>query len=55
VVQPSLLSGESEGLAIISQYNPHGVFIAMQDLYCVRAVGLTLAVVLAHRETRPVH
>ena len=32
VVQPSLLNGESEGLAIISQYNPHGIFIALEEL-----------------------
>jgi len=31
-VQPSLLRGEAEGLAIISQYNPHGVFIALEEL-----------------------
>lgn len=32
VVQPSLLNGEAEGLAIISQYNPHGVFIALEEI-----------------------
>ncbi len=31
-VQPSLLQGEADGLAIISQYNPHGVFIALEEL-----------------------
>jgi len=31
-VQPALLLGESEGLAILSQYNPHGVFIALEEL-----------------------
>ncbi len=31
-VQPSLRRGESDGLAIISQYNPHGVFIALEEL-----------------------
>lgn len=31
-VQPSLRNGEFEGLAIISQYNPHGVFIALEEL-----------------------
>ena len=31
-VQPALLLGEAEGLAIISQYNPHGVFIALEEL-----------------------
>jgi len=32
VVQPSLLKGETVGVALISQYNPHGVFIAMEDM-----------------------
>ncbi|MGA2570961.1 MAG: hypothetical protein ABSF23_10625 [Terracidiphilus sp.] len=32
VMQPSLLHGESDGLAFFSQYNPHGAFIAMEDL-----------------------
>lgn len=32
VVQPSLLRGEHEGLAILSQYNPHGIFIAVEDI-----------------------
>lgn len=31
-VQPSLLKGEMEGLALISQYNPHGIFIALEEL-----------------------
>lgn len=32
VVQPSLLKGELAGLSLVSQYNPHGVFIALEDL-----------------------
>ncbi len=32
VFQPSLLKGETDGLALFSQYNPHGAFIAMEDL-----------------------
>lgn len=32
VVQPSLLKGEVESLILLSQYNPHGVFIALEDL-----------------------
>jgi hypothetical protein len=31
-VQPSLVNGEPDGLAILSQYNPHGVFIALEEL-----------------------
>ena len=31
-VQPALVRGEFDGLAILSQYNPHGVFIALEEL-----------------------
>ncbi len=31
VVQPSLLDGQVSGLSLLSQYNPHGVFIALED------------------------
>lgn len=40
VVQPSLLAGESDGVALISQYNPHGVFIALENVgYVALAVA----------------
>lgn len=32
VIQPSLLSGETEGISLISQFNPHGIFIALEEL-----------------------
>ncbi len=32
VVVPSLLRGEMGGLALFTQYNPHGFFIALEDL-----------------------
>lgn len=32
VVPASLLNGEYEGLPIIIQYNPHGIFIALEEL-----------------------
>jgi len=32
VVQPSLIRGETDGLAIFSQFNPHGVFIALEEI-----------------------
>lgn len=40
VVQPSLLAGESDGIALVSQYNPHGVFIALESVgYVALAVA----------------
>lgn len=32
VIQPSLLKGETAGLTLFSQYNPHSIFIALEDL-----------------------
>jgi hypothetical protein len=32
VVQPSLLAGETGGLSLLTQYNPHGIFIALEEL-----------------------
>jgi hypothetical protein len=31
VVQPSLLDGQVSGLSLFSEYNPHGIFIALED------------------------
>ena len=48
VAQPSLVVGEGESLTLISQYNPRGVFIALENLgyaalaVCYVCVGLTL-------------
>jgi hypothetical protein len=40
VVQPSLLAGEGADVASLSQYNPHGLFIALEDLgYLVVALA----------------
>jgi hypothetical protein len=32
VMQPGLLSGQTEGLSPFSQYNPHGVFIGLENV-----------------------
>ena len=41
VIQPSVLRGEVEGLSLWSQYNPHGVFIALEALgYLLMAAAL---------------
>lgn len=32
VIQPSLLAGEADGISLLTQYNPHGVFIALEEL-----------------------
>ncbi len=41
VIQPSLNAGETEGIAVLTQYNDHGVFIALEDLgYLTMALAL---------------
>lgn len=39
-MQASFIMGEVEGLSAFSQYNPHGVFIALEDIgYLLMAVA----------------
>jgi hypothetical protein len=52
VVQPSLLRGELEGLALFSQYNPHGIFIALEDLGYF-TMGLAFAFLVPAFARRP--
>ena len=43
-VQPSLLAGETQGLSPLTIYNPHGVFLALEDLgYFLMGASLLLA------------
>ncbi len=40
VVPMSLMNGEMEGIALLTQYNPHGIFIAMEELgYLIMSVS----------------
>jgi hypothetical protein len=32
VIQPSLLQGETEGIALLTQFNAHGIFIALEEV-----------------------
>jgi hypothetical protein len=42
VAEPSLLHRESGGLELFTQYNPHGIFIALEDLgYLALCVAFT--------------
>jgi hypothetical protein len=44
VIQPSVINGETAGLTLISQYNPHGVFIALEALgYLLMSVAFAFA------------
>jgi hypothetical protein len=41
VIQPSVLAGEAGGISLLTQYNPHGLFIALEELgYLLMAFSL---------------
>jgi hypothetical protein len=43
VIQPSVLAGESDGIALLTQYNPHGMFIALEEMgYLLISLSLAL-------------
>jgi hypothetical protein len=44
MVIPSILSGQTAGLSLFTQYNPHGIFIALEGLgYFMMSVALLFA------------
>jgi hypothetical protein len=43
VVQPSLVQHETDGVAMLTQYNPHGIFLVLEDLgYLLLAKAMLL-------------
>ncbi|WP_106449888.1 hypothetical protein [Trichococcus alkaliphilus] len=43
VIQPSIINGEADGIALLTQYNPHGVFIALEEAgYILITMSLVL-------------
>lgn len=53
VVQPSLLAGETGGISLLTQYNPHGVFIALEELgYLLMSASLACMAPALSRATR---
>jgi hypothetical protein len=54
VVQPSLLKGETEGLGLWSQLNPHGAFIALENAgYLLLALAFVATGVAMAARSRP--
>lgn len=54
VVQPSLQHRELDGIALLTQYNPRGLFIAFEDLgYLMLAVAFLFAGAAMPRSIRP--
>ena len=41
VIPPSLLNNETDGIAMLTQYNPHGIFIALEEVgYLMMSLAL---------------
>lgn len=53
VVPISVMKGETEGIALITQYNEHGLFIAMEELgYIIMSVALFFLAFAFSEKTR---
>ena len=53
VMQPSLLAGETGNVSLLSQYNPHGAFIALEDVgYFTMGVAFFFAASALDKSTR---
>jgi len=50
VIPISLMKGETEGIAMLTQYNDHGVFIALEELgYLLMSISLLFLAFVFHR------
>jgi len=55
VVPPSLLAGETDGIALLSQYNPHGLFVVLEELgYLMIGVALVCLAPVFWRSRRAI-
>jgi hypothetical protein len=53
VMQPSLLKGETEGLSLFSKYNPHGIFIALEDWgYLMMSIAFLFTSIVFNGQSR---
>lgn len=53
VVPISLMSGETEGITLLTQYNAHGIFIVLEELgYIMMAFSFLFAALALARESR---
>jgi hypothetical protein len=53
VVPISMMKGESEGIALLTQYNGHGIFIAMEDLaYITMSISFLFLAFVFSRKNR---
>ncbi len=53
VIAPSQLKGEADGVALFTQYNPHGIFIALEDLgYLILSTAFAFAALAIRHDSR---
>ena len=53
IVPISLMSGETEGITLLTQYNPHGVFIVLEELgYLLMSLSFLFAAPVFANKTR---
>jgi hypothetical protein len=53
VIQPSVLAGEADGISLLTQYNPHGIFIALEELgYLLMSASLACMALTLSSATR---
>jgi hypothetical protein len=53
VVPISMIKGETEGIALLTQYNGHGIFIAMEDLaYITMSISFLFLALVFSPDTR---
>lgn len=53
VIQPSILSGQTDGISLLTQYNPHGIFIALEELgYLLMSIAFLFLALVFDGSTR---
>jgi hypothetical protein len=52
LIEPSILAGESDGISLLTQYNTHGVFIALEELGYLMSLSLACMALALPKATR---
>lgn len=53
VIPVSLMNGETEGITLITQYNPHGIFIALEELgYLMMSLSFLFVALVFAKKSR---
>jgi hypothetical protein len=53
VIQPSLLNGETDGVSMLTQYNPHGIFIALEELgFSLMSIALLCSIPVFQKKNK---